>query len=91
MWIAGALYRPMLPPDPSQRCSRLTALAVVLGLAAPLLWPGPAHAKITNVQALAGKPVDEGISGKINVSGNVRAGNVQLVLGSAGTTLGRPK
>ncbi|MCO4760206.1 MAG: DUF481 domain-containing protein [Myxococcales bacterium] len=59
--------------------------ALLAGVA--LLAPTPSSAKITNVQALAGKPVEEGLSGRINLSANVRAGNVQLVLASAGTTL----
>ena len=49
--------------------------------------PTPAHAKITNVQALAGKPVEDGLSGRLDVAGNIRAGNVQLALATVGATL----
>ncbi len=65
---------------PSQHLSaRLVGLLVLT----VHLLPHEASAQIINVQSLAGKPVAEGLSGRIDASGNLRAGNVQLALGAA--------
>ena len=60
--------------------SRLTAATLLLWVAAT---PATVAAKIVNVQSLAGKPVEQGLSGRVGLSTNIRSGNVQLALAAA--------
>lgn len=46
-----------------------------------LLAAGSAHAQIVNVQQLAGKPVQPGLSGQLAIGGDWLAGNSQLLTG----------
>ncbi len=80
--ITPARRRSLLP---TARRGVTTTLLVGALLGAALV-ASPAQAKITNVQSLAGKPVDEGFSGQVSLAGNLRAGNVQLALATLDTT-----
>ncbi len=54
-------------------------LCVLLGLG--LLLASVCHAQIVNVQQLAGKPVQPGLSGQVALGGDWLAGNSQLLTG----------
>lgn len=56
---------------------------VVLSL---VLLPCLASAQIVNVQSLAGKPVDPGLSGNATLALDWQAGNTQILAGSAAVT-----
>ncbi|HAN30461.1 MAG TPA: hypothetical protein DCQ06_02585 [Myxococcales bacterium] len=60
-------------------------VAASVWFAAWLCHPAAASAKIINVQSLAGKPIEQGLSGRVGLSTNIRSGNVQLALASANT------
>jgi len=66
--------------------SARTFSAALLGAAVVALCAAPASAQIVNVQNLAGKAVDEGLSGSVSLRFDLRMGNTQILMSSAGLT-----
>ena len=77
------LDRRALPRTPYLKGGARLLLPALLAVALPA---SPARAQIVNVQNLAGKAVSEGLSGNVGLDFNLRAGNVQFLLTSAGLT-----
>ena len=66
--------------------NKMRLISATLALLGGLLVATSGQAQIVNVQNLAGKAVKDGVSGNASVDFDLRAGNVQFLLGSAGFT-----